>query len=211
MISELLEEAMKKRQEGFHRESPNHVYVTDLVVCQEKKHTTNTQESEYVMTRGTFIHEGLQKVILDYVTSRHVEKERKVTKVLDEYTLEGRIDLLVDDVVVEIKTSNYIPSAPRREHLAQVLIYMHLLNKQQGAIAYIGMKEIREFLVYPDHYVDQKTGTTVLIDIKIDDKILKDMITRWKQQQLIHPFDECDDCFLKKTCKYYAKKDEQGR
>ena len=62
-----------------------------------------------------------------------------------EYIIKGRVDLLKDGEIIEIKTSRAGFKIPYEHHIEQLQIYMNLLKANEGRLLYITPDRIVEF------------------------------------------------------------------
>lgn len=198
MLEELILKAIQERQKEFTRKE-NEIFVTDITTCQVKK---QQQTNEYILARGTFMHEGIQWLLQNYIKDRKIEIEKKIEKDYGDFILTGRIDLIIDDEVIELKTTSKPPQAPYIEHLYQLLIYMHLLGQKKGRLVYITPNEVIEYVISDGQIKNEKTGQILFMNIEINDEKIRELARLYKEGKLIAQFNQCSQCFLKNTCEW---------
>ena len=126
------------------------IYVTDLLYCSNKYHLR--KRYPYLLLEnafndriiiGTLIHEGLSN-FLNIKSEIPIEKEFEIDG--KRMKLKGRIDMIDDDYVYEIKTVNNLKDIPGHYKL-QLQIYLNLLDKEKGKLVIINLRDfsINEF------------------------------------------------------------------
>lgn len=121
------------------------------------------------MSSGTLSHSRIEKALIDSGIAKLYKKENAKTKELEDTTefkvsnsnppIFGYGDCMIiwndEEIVGEIKTQNQEAfeyrkksGKPKKDHVAQTLIYMKILNKQKGLIIYEN-KNNHELLLFP--------------------------------------------------------------
>jgi len=172
------------------------------------------------MSSGTYSHSRIEKALLDSGIAKVFQKENPKTKELENTTefkvinsnppIFGYGDCMLvwndEEIVGEIKTQNneafeYRKRAgkPKKDHVAQTLIYMKVLKKSKGIIIYEN-KNNHELLLFPievnDHYRKYIDSTF---------EWMNDVFAAWKNKQLpIKNYRNnakiCKTCPVKKAC-----------
>lgn len=134
----------------------NEFYVTDLVYCPLKyryqklyRELTLSAAISPVTILGEFTHYGIEKVLSEMLGFDSVklevdyEKDIEVEDTL--YIVKGRIDAVIGDTIVEIKTSRSDISIPQNHHVLQTRIYLWLSGYKNALLLYITPSRITEF------------------------------------------------------------------
>ena len=142
-----VEDYLKHREEMTN---PNTVYVTDLVSCSQKRffrinYPELSFKFEPQLLLGDLVHYALEKMLEEhgFETEKDFEKEFEIDG--EKYVLKGRVDAISENYVVEIKTSKTDRSIPREHHIAQLQIYLNILDREHGVLIYITPDRIAEF------------------------------------------------------------------
>ncbi len=85
---------------------------------------------------GKNLHKNFQDVMVK-LFKEYIEVEKPVKFIRKNLILKGRVDILTESGVIEIKTCNRMPRYPYENHLRQINIYMKLTNKTRGLLIYI--------------------------------------------------------------------------
>lgn len=158
-ISELLyrwrvEEARKRMESKQDYE----VYVTDLVFCPlkvryQKMYSEIALAHAFspVTVLGELVHIGLEKFLQDQlgrdVVNVEVECDREIVVDGTAYVVKGRVDAIVGDTVIEIKTSRSDANIPYQHHILQLRLYLWLTGFNKGLLVYVTPERIAEFEV----------------------------------------------------------------
>ncbi len=158
-ISELLyhwriEESRKRMEQRLD----NEFYVTELIMCPLKYRYAKTYKeialaSAFSPTTlmGELVHLGLEtllkKLLGEDVVKTEVEFDREVVVDGVSYIVKGRVDAIVDDTVIEIKTSRSDVHIPYQHHVLQLRIYLWLTGLNKGLLLYITPDRVVEFEV----------------------------------------------------------------
>lgn len=178
---------------------PRLIYVTDLVGCTRKYHLRKTYPEltikfEPSAILGNLVHAGLASLLVEKGFETEVEISAEIDVDGEKYVLKGRVDALKrdDGLVVEIKTARSIHDVPREHHLAQLKIYLEILNYDHGLLVYITPEKIVEFQVKKEG-----VGLKSLVKTLVEDAA--------------HPkYDwECAYCFFRKLCPFALERSEQ--
>jgi len=119
------------------------VQVTDIAYCPrkayyEKKHGKREYTSNWSIFTGILLHDVLLKAMAEYLKA----DAEVLTVELFEFScgkvkLYAMCDLLTDNYIVELKTTSYLPEAPRYNHLLQLEAYLRLFDREYGYLVYI--------------------------------------------------------------------------
>lgn len=149
-------EARKRLEEKLE----NEIYVTDLIYCPLKYRFQRLYKELAIGAAfspaalyGEIIHQGLEKLLqtlfgVDNVKIE-VEYERYVRTDFDgnTYTVKGRVDAVIGDYVIEIKSSSSDKNLPHEPHITQAKIYLWLSNLSKALLLYITPSRVVEFRV----------------------------------------------------------------
>lgn len=134
----------------------NEFYVTDLVYCPLKyryqkiyKELTISSSINPATLLGELTHYGVEKLLIDLLGVDNVRPEVEYEKGLEVdgtlYIVKGRVDAVIGDVIVEIKTSRSDVSIPQTHHITQTRIYLWLTGLSTALLLYITPSRIAEF------------------------------------------------------------------
>ena len=140
--------------------SPSQVWVTEVSQCLRQAFYNRIMVRErnvgaaYSILRGRLLHEVIIKN-LPMGESEHV-LEPKSTKLGEDTELRGRADLVAGSYVVDLKTSERVPSEPPQEYVNQIQLYMLLYDKPRGMIVYITKAGLKHFIIERDESLIEK-------------------------------------------------------
>lgn len=149
-ISEAIDRMNKKLDNEF--------YVTDLVYCPLKYHYQKKYRElaissaiNPVTVLGELAHYGVEKLLVEILGANNVkvevEFERDLTVDSSMYIVKGRVDAIVGDYIVEIKTGHSDISIPQSHHVLQTRIYLWLTGFRKALLLYITRNRMAEFLI----------------------------------------------------------------
>ncbi len=147
---------ISESKERIEKKQDNEIYVTDLIYCPLKyryqkiyKELSIATSINPVTIMGELIHIGVERLVLDLLRERNVESEVEVEKRISidgkEYVIKGRIDLIVDNNIIEIKSSRSDTNIPHEQHILQLKTYLWLTGYKKGLILYITSNRIAEY------------------------------------------------------------------
>jgi CRISPR-associated exonuclease Cas4 len=153
-----------EEMEKYKVREKNELHVRELIECPEKLVLRDRYPFLVVPTNpafmmGDLIHIGLQEIIKEWgkenSVSVEVEKEIEKKFVVDgeEYIVKGRPDIVLPDMVIEIKSAKADISIPQIHHELQLKVYMNFLKKK-GRLIYITPERCAEY-DYEDGLSDQ--------------------------------------------------------
>lgn len=182
--------------------------------------TNNTPYSVANMSSGVDGHSRIEKALIDSGVAKIYQKENPKTKEIENTTefkvtssnppIFGYGDCMLvwndEEIVGEIKTQNNEAfeyrkktGRPKRDHVAQTLIYMKILKKSKGIIIYEN-KNNHELLLFPievnDHYRSWIDNTF---------EWMNSIHAAWQKKELpVKNYRSnakiCKGCPVKKTC-----------
>jgi CRISPR-associated exonuclease Cas4 len=149
-----MDEAKKHMKEKLELDE---IYVTDLVHCPlkyqfQKKYPDLALAGSFSPSalQGEFIHIGVEEVLKmllgDESVKTEVEHERRVEVDGKAYIVKGRVDAVVGDYIVEIKSARSDAGIPYEHHVEQLRIYMWLTGLRKGILLYVTPARIVQFL-----------------------------------------------------------------
>ncbi|MEM0370990.1 MAG: CRISPR-associated protein Cas4 [Ignisphaera sp.] len=136
----------------------NELYVTDLVYCPMKyryqkiyKELAISSAVNPTTILGEFSHYGVEKFLIETLGHDNIKTEVEYEKSIDvdgiTYIISGRIDVIVGDYIVEIKTSRFDISIPQNHHVLQTRIYLWLTGFKKALLLYITSSRVAEYVV----------------------------------------------------------------
>lgn len=136
----------------------NEFYVTDLIYCPlkhryQKLYKELAISSSIIPTAilGEFTHYGVEKILIDIFGTDKVKIEVECEKDINVdgvvYNVKGRIDAVVGDYIIEIKTARSDVSIPISHHILQTRIYMWLMGYQKALLLYVTASRIAEYII----------------------------------------------------------------
>ena len=145
LIVEVIKSVVIRNVKKEYSVERDRVFVTEVVGCirQSFYNRVFINQLEYAtafrILRGILIHEWLaEKLPVGLSEVKEREELRVEVEVNGKGKLVGRADYLIGDYVVELKTtSRRRLEKPLEEHVKQVMLYMHMLNKEKGVIIYL--------------------------------------------------------------------------
>ena len=164
----VVEELYRLKQREFldrlkEMTDPRVVYVTDLVSCSHKRvmrlsYPLLSFRFEPSMLLGDLVHSGLASLLTSLGGEggewrAEVPVEREVIVDGESYLLKGRVDLVYYEggeprLVVEVKTGRDLPdNTPREHHVAQLRVYLELLDVDEGYLLYVTPERLVEHQV----------------------------------------------------------------
>lgn len=149
-----IDEAVKKLESKLD----NEFYVTDLIYCPLKykyqkiyKELTISSAVNPTTLLGEFTHYGVEKILVDLFGSSNVRLEIDYERGLEVdgvlYVVKGRVDAVISDWIIEIKTSRFDISIPQNHHVMQTRIYLWLTGLTHALLLYITSNRIAEFII----------------------------------------------------------------
>ena len=134
----------------------NELYVTDLVLCPLKpkfqrmyRELALAHSFAPLALMGEFAHMGLERVLQEIlgedVVKVEVEYERDIAVNGRSYVIKGRIDAIVGDTVLEIKTGRSDANIPHQHHVQQVRLYLWLTGLRKGVLLYVTPERLVEY------------------------------------------------------------------
>ena len=167
----------------------NEIFVSELVLCKQRAEFNKRYYYMYQPNNsaliGKLIHRGLELFLYAF---NQVEYEKEFSKQLGDYIVRGRVDVITEDEVIEIKTGmDHRDTKPSEHHLQQVRLYMWLTGKQKGRIVYVTYGKLAEYEV---------------TDACSDDEVAY-MIDNWLSPRYEW---ECDYCQFKNLCPHRVER-----
>jgi len=164
MLYEFIRKYVDSR-EKVERE-PGDIFVTDLASgCKYKAEFLERFpeiemkiQLEPSILLGSFTHSGIQALASDIYENIEVEKsvEKKIEAEGTLWRIRGRVDLIVNGVPIEIKTTKtayrseageYVSNFPYPHHELQLQIYLWMLEKEYGYLWYFSFDKVAEYKV----------------------------------------------------------------
>jgi len=183
-VSEYL---LKKEEEDKekHKNLP-HVYsISSLGYCPRSIYfdkvapVEESEETKSIFIVGNILHEWVQNNLY-----KDCNFEVEIEKKMDDITLRGRIDIINDFEIVELKTTSSLSyqRKPKEEHIVQINTYMGLTGVHKGKIVYIQKNDFhsKTFEVkFNQNIFDETIKKIKKIDKQITDNIeYKDITPR---------------------------------
>ena len=146
----LLKELIKAYESREHEDG---IYISSLSTCLRKAFyeqffpVYETKLSKPVF-EGTAIHYFIDYLVKNYgnLLMENIDSEVRVRYIIDDIKLVGRADIVLDDRIIEVKTTSNIPFKPYTSHVLQANAYAYILRKKYFEIAYISNDRIKSFV-----------------------------------------------------------------
>ena len=90
----------------------------------------NTFDGCFKMWQGSWKHKQIQDLMKDCGYMIEVKKEYK----LNNFMIVGMVDLMNEDTILEIKTSDELITTAKRWHIWQVKMYLSIFQRDKGII-----------------------------------------------------------------------------
>ena len=120
------------------------VHVTEIVYCLRKAFFERRVGAKYSGEKLVIVGLGrAAHLLVERFMGDDVVKEFHVEADVGGVKLSGMPDLVLDDVVLELKTASRIPEQPFPHHVLQLQAYLHLLDRRYGFIVYIDKRRGR--------------------------------------------------------------------
>ena len=143
-------------KDKIERKLDNEFYVTDLIYCPLKywyqkqyRELTIAASINPTTILGEVAHYGIEKLLLDILGAENVKTEVEFEREVDVdktvYIVKGRVDAIVGDYIVEIKTGRADASIPYSHHVMQVRIYLWISGFRKALLLYLTANRIAEF------------------------------------------------------------------
>lgn len=158
IIDSLYSWKVSETKRRLEEKRDNEIFVTDLIYCPLKYRYQKVYKELVLGTAfspvtlyGEIIHHGLEKflVMLFGEDNIRIEVEYARNMYVDNniYIIKGRIDAIIEDCVIEIKSSNSDKNIPHEHHITQTRIYLWISNLDRALLIYITPSRIAEYEV----------------------------------------------------------------
>lgn len=149
-----IEEARKRLEKKLE----NEIYVTDLIYCPLKYHYQRMYKEiaianafDPITISGELIHLGIGKLLEDLLGKDNVRLEVEYEKevVVDgvTYIVKGRVDAVIGDWLVEIKSSRSDLNIPHQHHILQTRLYLWLTGLRKAILLYITQNRLSQYFI----------------------------------------------------------------
>ena len=169
-LKQLVYSAFKRAWEEEHNPDdvgPETVFVTEITQCLRKSYFQRKYgfrpagEKAVILMLGSALH---------YIVQKYSDYDGKLVEVpvkaeFEGVELKGRVDLLLDDSVVELKTVIKVPDSVLEHHRDQLLLYMFMSGRERGYVVYVGKKD----------------GAVEAYEVQNDPERLKTLLSRAKK------------------------------
>jgi len=116
---------------------------------------------------GRIVHDFMVDVFSSEKTPvKLLQSEVPIKLEFPEFVVSGRIDDLIlvlengELLLVEVKSTTYLPSEPKPEHVMQLQLYLHAIGVRNGAVVYVEKNKL-QLKAFPVAY-DQKVAEKVV-------------------------------------------------
>ncbi|RLG78121.1 MAG: CRISPR-associated protein Cas4 [Thermoprotei archaeon] len=158
IVENLFRWKVEEFKEKAEKKLENEIYVTELLMCPLKPRLFKKYPElalarifEPVLIMGDLLHRGAEQVLKEIFGEDNVdvevEVEREVVVEGQSYVIRGRIDAIIGDTIVEIKSGRSDVGIPHRHHIDQLRLYMWIKNFSKGLLLYITNDRITEYPV----------------------------------------------------------------
>lgn len=178
------------------------IYVTQVTQCLRKSYyeiISNAIDPYYELAKkfllGKSMHLWLQSLVRKYGKELKLryEVEKPIRYKYRGYTIKGRADLIINDTVIEIKTTTKGINIPNIMHILQANEYAYWLSKPQFIILYVTGNDIIEFGFKTDK------GRHLIFKDRLNELI--DALNKGKPPKH-ESTNECKYCKYRNTCLY---------
>jgi len=181
MLKEIKNKLDKAITENNEKRKRKYLYASDIYQCQRKiclEFKGMVQEFEprtlRVFDNGNSTHERITKYFAQ--AGMLLEEEKVLPDFVEEIEVHGRLDLLLnvdgEQVVGEIKSINMrMVDKPKREHIAQLMFYLHQMGLKTGILIYES-KQTQELFLFKVDY-DESVARKVIDWFKETDKKMR--------------------------------------
>lgn len=156
----IIEDSKKEKKER------KYLYASDIFQCQRKillEYNGMAQEFDAVTLRVFDMGHSVQARIEKYLKLAGYEIETEINIPVNEHNIHGRLDIKTleegEPKIIEVKSiknfnglkdyeNNSKELCPKREHKAQLTLYLKYMNVLKGNILYES-KETQEIMVFP--------------------------------------------------------------
>ncbi|MEL9939476.1 MAG: CRISPR-associated protein Cas4 [Ignisphaera sp.] len=149
-----IEEARKRLEKKLE----NEIYITDLIYCPLKyyyqrmyKEIAIANAFDPITISGELIHLGIGKLLEDLLGKDNVRLEVEYEKevVVDgaTYIVKGRVDAVIGDWLIEIKSSRSDLSIPHQHHILQTRLYLWLTGLRKAILLYITQNRLSQYFI----------------------------------------------------------------
>mgnify|MGYP000288811317 CR=1 FL=1 len=159
MIKELV---IKLIEHDITKHQNKHViYVTQVTQCLRKSYYEIKHKAvnvDYELSKhlilGKSIHLWLQELLKKYGNELNIKYciEKDIKFMHRGYMIKGRADIVINDVLVELKTTHKSIHLPDRMHVLQANEYAYQLGLQKYVILYVTPNGLIEFKFTTDRY-----------------------------------------------------------
>ena len=158
IVENLYRWKVEEYRERVEKKLENEIYVTELLLCPLKSRLAK-QYPELALSRvfdpplfiGDMVHRGLQQTLKEIFGEENVEVEVEVEREVavdgQSYVIRGRIDAVIGDTVVEIKSGRSDVGIPHKHHVDQLRLYMWMRGAAKGLLLYVTNDRITEYPV----------------------------------------------------------------
>lgn len=139
-ISNLVKSSINKVVLNMQEDRSSEIHVTDLTTCIRRSYFEKVYGRKINYPNSLFI---LRGILIHDAVLEQLAKELKANYEIDvTYKgIKGRIDLLTEKEVIEIKTINKVPISPYNSHLEQLNFYCFASDRKEGILVYIGIAD----------------------------------------------------------------------
>jgi len=160
MVDEGLVDILLRAIELENREHPHDtLWVTDIAQCLRKTYYQFKYplKPEYQLRRplvmGKAIHLWIENLLVRHRGELGIDirTEVEVMARVEGVVVRGLADIVLDNVLYEIKTARRIPVKPYLEHILQACFYAYVLGMNKYCILYISDNGYREYCMETDN------------------------------------------------------------
>jgi len=180
MNSKLIEILLKAIELEEEEHVHDTLWVTDLCQCLRRSYYSlkyplkPEQKLKRSLIIGKSIHLYLESLLLKHKDKLgiDIEIEKPVRYVIDGMVIRGYADIVLGNILYEIKTTSKIPVKPYFEHILQAGFYAYVLHLREFCIVYINDNGYKEFCM--------ETNDGIINIIKDRVRVLKEALESGK-------------------------------
>jgi CRISPR-associated exonuclease Cas4 len=149
-----VEDARKR----IEKKLENEIYVTDLIYCPLKyyfqriyKEIALAEGFNPVTIYGEAVHIGIEEVLKRIFGSDNVKTEVEFEKEFGVegkvFIVRGRVDAIVGNYIIEIKSGRSDANIPHQHHVLQARLYLWLTGLKKAILLYITPNRVSQYIV----------------------------------------------------------------
>lgn len=176
-----------------HEHLKDKIHVHDLIRCKHKSQMEAifpelASTASPIFLLGEALDEFIKALVLNKKEMLFADLEttsgeftKDITFKESKITLIGKPDIVLKDIVIEIKYSRNIEDKPLDHHINQLKLYMFLTDKSKGILIYFTPQGLREYV----------------FDEVISEEFVRELLATWASPRYEW---ECQYCNFRNIC-----------